>query len=261
MINEGLKKEDEMIYFINGKKINELSNNLASFVKIVYGVVDPEKVVECAYTDEYIKPDFVLTCDGRKKYVSMKSGKSNTVHSEKLISFVPFLQSLGISEETINTLLMFHYGDGTTDGSGQIRYTSDQMRTALAKRIELANDELNRNNDLIVQFTERVLFQGVNPNAHNADCIYFGDYEWGTVAMKKQIMKHMQRKFFNYPLHNIHVGPFLFRPCVRYVGRDIIHEDRRHKLEVYWPNMREDIEYIARKYDSYTPMRYRTYEE
>jgi hypothetical protein len=49
----------------------------------------------------------------------MKSGKAAIVHNEIISNFTSFLRSKGISERTIETIHLFHYGDGTTDGSSE----------------------------------------------------------------------------------------------------------------------------------------------
>ena len=261
MKNEGKLKEDEMIHFLNNHKVSDLSQNLYSMLRILYGVLDPDSIVKCEYGIENTKPDFVITIDGKSKYVSMKSGRAICVHGEQIQTFIPFLRSIGVSKDTLRTILLYHFGDGTLDGSGKERWTADFTTTKYRNLLVAANEELNHP-DIAWQIMERMLFVGVDPEVPPADSIYFGDYSYGAIATKKQIYKRFQRDLNRWRnLRNIHVGPIIFKPQARYAGEPVRNEKSRNRIIATWINLREDIEYISRHYDSYTPIRHRTYEE
>lgn len=261
MQNRGQFKEDQMLVFLNNKKFKELSPNLHNMVEALFGVVDPDEMVYCEHGIERTKPDIVITIGQRKKYVSMKTGSAKAIHSEQIDSFITFLKSIGVSQETIETVLLYHYGDGTTNGTGKERRPTEQLACWLGKRLEEANDELN-SDEFVWSIINHVAFQGVNPNVPAADAIYFGDVEYGVIATVKQFKKRFARsdgrwRFF----HNLHVGPIFIKPAARYAGTEIKEEERRHKVICEWFRLREDIEYISKRYDNYTPLRFRTYEE
>ena len=65
-VNQGYLREDEMIEFLNNKKVANLSSNLRSLLVSLFGVVDPEEVIKCEYGVEFTKPDFVITYKGIK---------------------------------------------------------------------------------------------------------------------------------------------------------------------------------------------------
>ena len=260
-LSKGYLHEDEMIEFLNNKKISSLSNNLRKFIIELFGVVDPDKMVYCEYAIEYTKPDFVVTYDGKKKYVSMKSGNAEVVHHEKIETFLSFLRALGVSEETIKTILLHQYGDGTIDGTGKERIPIDELKYNLRFQIEEANKELN-DVDVIKAVTDRVLFQGVNNEVPAADAIYHGTFEYGVTVNKKQIMKYIIKKALRWHYYNsLHIGPFFIRPHARYIGTEIKNPKSRSMIDLHWPRLSVDFEYIARNFDSYTPIRHRTYEE
>ena len=114
-VNHGYRKEDEMKTFLNNKVVSTLSPNLREFVINLFGVVDPNKVVYCEDGVDFTKPDFVLSYLNKKRYVSMKSGRADICHTEMANTFIPFLRSIGVSEETLRTILLHHYGDGTVN--------------------------------------------------------------------------------------------------------------------------------------------------
>ena len=246
--NYGFLKEDEMVHHLNGIKIKDLSNNLRNLMRDLFGVLDDEEVVHARKTDDFIKPDFIIEYRNEKKYVSMKSGKANVVHSEIITTFTAFLLENGISKETVETILLYQFGDGTTDGTGKKRLEYDQLRFNLSLRIKKANKELNADNNFIMKVIDRCVFVGTLPNAIPADCIYHGNYEFGMVATKRQFEKHIMRRNWNY-INNLHIGPLQLRPHARYINSEIVSEKRRRTVDCYWPYYNADIEFISRRYD------------
>ena len=262
MKTEGYLKEDEIIYFLKNHKVKDLNPNLYSMVKTLYGVLDPEWLIKCEYGIELTKPDFVITINDKKKYVSMKSGKAEYVHGEPISTFIPFLRSIGVSKETLRTLLLYHFGDGTLDGTGKNRMSGDKVADWLNEKLIAANQELSEG-EIMWKIIDRCLFQGIRNDVPPADAIYFGDVEYGKVATKKQIKKHYEKgdKRYRNLTRSIHIGPLIVKPEARYAGVPIKSEKKHMKVTISWMHLREDIEYINKHYDSYTPMRHRTYEE
>ena len=259
-MNNGRQKEDQIMYSLTKNKFSELSEPMKELVTTLFGVIDPDKPVKAEYTIDSIKPDFVIKHNDKEKYVSMKSGASVQVHTEPINFFIEFLREQEVSEETIKTILLHHYGDGTIDGTGKTRYSLNELRYRLSDRIDAANIELNKDSDLLAKFAERVLFKGFRDDVPMADAIFHGDYLGGTVATRKQIMKFMRSRKWDY-FDNLHIGPFFIKPHARYIGTEIKSEFSRLRVDVWWPRMLYDLDYIARKFGSYTPMRYRTYDE
>ena len=246
--NNGKQKELEMIVHLHNKRVNELSNNLRNLLTALYGVLDDNEIVKCELVEGFIKPDFVITYKGIQKYVSMKSGRAECIHEEYIKTFVLFLRSLGISTRTQQTILLYHYGDGTLDGSNDRRIEYNKLRLMLDTRIQEANEELNSTKELILKVIERCLFIGALEKAIPIDCIYFGDYRFGEVATTRQITTHVKRKSWHW-MKNLHIGPIQLRPHARYYNKEIKSEKRRQKLECYWANLSSDISYISSRYD------------
>ena len=259
MANQGRRNEDEMVFFLNNRKVGELSNNLKEVVKELYGIVDPEVVLKCYLAEDFIKPDIVINYDGFEKGISIKCFNAALVHGEKLDTFIDYLIGLGVSDETINTILLHQFGDGTTDGTGEKRMTFAELAMWLDEPIKRANEELNQK-QFLLPIMERLLFQGVNENARKADAIYVGNYENGLCTKRRQFIKYFERKDFDF-LRALHIGPITFRPHARYIGTKIVDPESRFRIDFYWYSLIADMEYINKKYDSYTPMRYRKFDE
>lgn len=247
--NEGNLKEGEIICELNNRQVKDLSNNMKNLLRCLFGVVDDRKFVKCYKVDDAFKTDFVIEYDERKRNVSMKSGKAAIVHNEIISNFTSFLRSKGISERTIETIHLFHYGDGTTDGSSENeRKSYKDISLALGDRIKEANKELNKDMEFILQVLERCVFKGANEDNLEADAVYFGDKEYGVIATKNQFIRNTRRRGFDFYEH-LHIGPILIRPHSRYVSKEITYQRNRDRLVCYWPNLREDIEYMARRFN------------
>lgn len=247
--NKGFFKEDEMVYRLDQKKIKELDHNLYHLMQELFGHLDDDEIITSYRIDGFRKPDFVIIYKGQTRYVSMKSGSSKIVHSEDIKTFILFLRSLGISKRTQQTILLYQFGDKTMDGTGKVRMNYDELRLWLHDRIIEANKELNQRH-IIKAVIERCVIVGVKENAIPIDCLYHGDYEFGTVATTKQIMKHIEKGMWDF-LQNLHIGPLLMRPHARYVGKEVKDESKRHIIEISWLNLQSDIDFMARRYSNY----------
>lgn len=261
-INKGYFREDEMIHFLNNQKVSNLNKSQHELLRVLFGVVEPDEIIKCDYAIEYTKPDFVITYKEKNKYVSMKSGKSEVLHSEMISTLIPFLRSIGVSENTLRTILLYHFGDGTVNGTGKERYSIEKLNFWLADRIKQANKELNSNEEIINKFVDRIIFQGVKNDVPAADCIYHGNFEYGIAVNKKQILKYIKKKYVTWAFYDrLHIGPLFLRPHARYIGKEIKNEIRHMKMDVYWPKLSADLAYIDEHFDCYTPLRHRTYDE
>ena len=57
---------------------------------------------------------------GNRKYISLKSGKADEIAQEGIKNFVLYLRKCGLSKRSQKTILLYHFGDGTNDGSGNL---------------------------------------------------------------------------------------------------------------------------------------------
>ena len=247
MRNEGLEKEQAIAKALDGKRIKNLNQNLQYMVLHIFRDEKPNAKLSCKLTDNYVKPDIILSCRGKSAYISIKSGQAQVLHGENIKSFVLFLRSIGISEETQKTILYFQYGDGTMDGTGEKRMNYRDTFNWLEQRIMKANLELNNRYDTIQAVVDRVMFQGVDPTATPAEYIYYGDVEYGILISRRQVYTHLKRKTWNY-YDNLHIGPILLKAHARYADRQIVSDDRRNKITCYWAKLAADLEYIGKRY-------------
>ena len=75
------------------------------------------------------KPDIWIKIGNEIKFISVKEGSGNSVHQEPFKDFCKFLEDINVSEETVNHLKLYHYGDDTLDGSGETRLSTSDIKT------------------------------------------------------------------------------------------------------------------------------------
>lgn len=247
-ISDGLVVEKNIVNELDGKTFSNLSNNMKHLVKNLFPEVKENDTICSGVYGDVFKSDIYIRCSEITKNISIKHGKAETVHNEILDKFLEYLKSNGISDKTIETIRLFHYGDTTTDGTGKKRMGYNQIMVLYGERIAEANYELNTNRDFVVKTVDRLVFDGASKDYVKADAIYAGDVEYGEIALKTQVEKHVSRKYYGY-YNNLHIGPILLRPDCRYVDTEIRSERKRHRIVAYWPALRSDIEYIASRYD------------
>ena len=158
------------------------------------------------------------------------------------------MREKGISKQTIITILLFHFGDGTIDGTGEKRLGYHEISLLLTERIKKANIELNSSKEFVKEFIDRCVFDGAIEGFIPADCIYDGTLEYGVFVTRKQIHKHIETKSFSY-YKSLHIGPLLLRPHARYTDGPIKNDRKRKVVVCYWPNLFLDILYIFRRYN------------
>ena len=248
MANYGLLVESEIVNALNEKKYKDINNNLRTMLRDMYGVINEDDIVLCKKTEDFIKPDISISINDRTKYVSIKSGRATTMHAENIKEVVLFFRSLGLSKESQKLLLLYHYGDGTMTGTGVDRLDYHETFNWLRDKIIAFNEELNNNKEMIKAVIERVLFQGVNPEAQRADYIYQGDVNYGIVISRRQILKHMDKKTWNF-YENVHIGPLLMKPHAKYAHKEVKDEKQRQRFEFYWPKFEEDVRFIHKRYN------------
>lgn len=245
--NYGSQNELNFVYEINSKKLKDIKQNLRYFVQYLFPNAHDEDVIHCYKTEDYIKPDICIEWMDKRAFVSLKYGVSDTVHGESLASFTTFLKGLGVEDEFIKTILLFAYGDGTTDGTGEKRKNGEDIRYELKNEIRILNQKLS-DKGIIKAVVNRLLFEGVNPLAYKAQYIYHGNIEFGYFVSKNQVMKHINCKNWDF-MDCPHIGPIVFRPHARYSDKQILNDKFRHELKFTWPNLQQDICYISKRYN------------
>ena len=248
MINTGTQNEKDLVKALDKVLFKKLNNNLQSMIVTIFGPQKPNCKIRCKLTDNFIKPDIVVEVEGKQAFISVKNNRAEIIHREEIKSFILFLRTFGVSVETQKTLLLYQFGDGTMDGTGEKRMNYHEVYDWLHTHIDKANEELNGKFEIIMETFNRVLFQGVDITAQCAEYIYYGTVDYGIIVSKKQLESHLKTKEWGW-YDNLHIRPILLKPHARYANKAVVDDYRRHQVTFYWPKMQADMVYIGKRYN------------
>jgi len=246
--NIGIQNEENFVKCIDNKTYDELNKHLQYFLHYLFPKIDKTKKFHCFLTTNYIKPDICISLESEMRYVSLKYGQSDIFHNENILTFIDFLRVNGISEESIKTYLLFHYGDGTIDGTGKNRFTSVELRFHYRDELRKMNEEFNKNKEFVKKFVDRAVFQGVNSLANCAEYLYHGDPEYGVFLSRFQLMRRVETKNYGFMTECVHIGPLVLRPHARYSNKPIRNDESRHIVEVSYPKIVQEIMFVFSKF-------------
>lgn len=157
--NKGIQNEHEFVEYFNKRKVKELNPMANDFIKSIFPNVIENDIIYAIPRLDKGKTDFILIINEIEKKISLKKGYSNSIHLEKIESFVNFLINIGINEETIKLFIKFHYADGSLDGSGENRLSSENYKQLYQNEIDKINLEFNKE-DIIKKAINHFIISG-----------------------------------------------------------------------------------------------------
>lgn len=246
---DGFKNEIDIVEYLNNKQFKDLNNNMQDFLSFAFNkqisnneIIFSGKIskVECKNT----KPDIWITIGNQTKNISIKKGSANSTHQEPFDDFCKFLESINISNNTINNLKLYHYGDDTLDGSGETRLEAKDAMLRYYNEILSANTELNTKENLI-KILNRILFAGVFFNPIITDITYHGTVDYGVYASREEIIDYLIDNADISKMSGIKFSVLTYQPWTRDVKRKAAHPERRFSMQVKWGSMTNCVKKIA----------------
>ena len=244
-MQKGRDIEKNIVNSYDNKIFKELNDFQKSIIKTLFDNVTNYDRIEAGSLSEMYKPDIYLKIGNTIKYVSIKSGRSDSIHFEGIKSFILYLRNKGVSLKTQKIILLFHYGDGTFDGSGGRRYEFNKIIEKMGDLLDEANAELDKK-ELITDLMYRFVFRGFREDEPCTDLIYFGDDNYGEYATRENIIKYVINKRYIH-IKTLHVGPMTIQPYLRDVLRVSKHPEKREQIQVKWHYLLTDIQYVNNK--------------
>lgn len=232
--------ESQIANYLCKKHYDNLSTHWRRLVKMMIPTIEDDDIIYCENVAARIKQDIFIVARGEKKTISIKSGKDASLHCELLDSFCTFLRHLNVSEYHIETLRLYHYGDGTIDGTGAERDDVVTVKVKLADRIQKFNEELNKP-EYLRNILYRFLSFGTLNQKDHVDYLYYGNlYVGGLYDMKDLIDFFTIEHTVN--IKGIHFGPFFYCAFYRFADKDSKGEKNRHYLTIRWFGHEIDLE-------------------
>ncbi len=243
----GLDFETNFVTAVNGKKVGELNPNLSSLFEKIFPGIQKSDLILAQKADPRGKSDVsVFTNQGRAE-ISLKSMNGELVHSSPNQKFMDYLYEYGVSESSIKTLLQFLYRDGTTDGSGEKKWSYEETMFRLAPRIKDFNEEVNANRDLLQDCADLALFRGNHPEIHPANWLYHGTLDSGLAVSRYQVSIWTSKIVNMDFIRNPHIGPFHIKPFAQTMKENAINKDKLHWLRLKWVCMDANLVFMVEK--------------
>lgn len=245
MNNPGIENEYQIMAALNGKTIEELNDNFREPVKAMFKYHKEGERIVVRRPSPWIfaKTDIEIEMYGHYHNVSIKCGFGPAVHQEEFDTFLEFLKSLNISNETIDTIKLFHFQDGTLDGSSKKSMRLDEFKDVHKDRIAKANQEL-QNPEIIKAIVHRCVIKGTREKNQEINYLYYGNAEEGIFIPNKAILEYAKDVPCYYPGF-IHFGPFVYNQKIQ--TRRVRDGKYIQFTQIVWPNIKEGVLIIKKK--------------
>lgn len=243
---KGIENEFEFVKYLNGKKINELNPMFRDLIDQLFPFEHDKSLIKCWKNHLPQKSDIFIKINNEMKGISIKKGMKNSIHVERITDFIHFLIENNVSRDIIVEYLKFHYADGTTNGKGKKRITTEEYKEKHQKSIDDINKTFN-NETLLKKITERFVLKGNNSKYPVAAliCGEVDDFIWIT---KEDVRKVILSKKDEYS-STVHFGPLTCQPKNRCLNYNSKYEKDRFCVQIKWYNLFDDIiENMNKKY-------------
>lgn len=247
----GFSNEENIANYLNNQKFFNLNENIQNFLCFIFErqILANETILSDLtqkIEGKNPKPDIWIKIGNEIKLVSVKEGSGNSVHQEPFKDFCKFLEDINVSEETVNHLKLYHYGDDTLNGNGEARLSTSDIKTKYQSKILSVNTELN-SPDTLIKILYRVLFAGVFKKPIIVDAVYHGSVDNGIYANREEIIDYLIDNANVSEMSGIRFSELTYQPWTRDQHRTAAHPERRYVMQVKWGSMTNCIRTIARR--------------
>jgi hypothetical protein len=243
-MNPGIQNEYAFVKAIEGKKLAEMTPFIRLLLQRLFPVLEEDVVFHADKCNRLAKPDIYVSQGKTLRYLSIKSGHTDSIHFEGIRNFILFLRRLGVSADTQKTLLLYHYGDGTMTGDGKCRFSQQHVYFLFRERILRAEKEL-MNPPVWESLAQHCLFLGGKGRTSQVNFVVYGSAEKAILCSRQEILEFLM-KTKPFPLDTFHVGPLVFQPFLRDTYRQSVNSYKRDYLQVKWLGFERDLARIAK---------------
>ena len=235
----GYNNEFNFVLELNNKSIKELPPLFRDLIDSVFPNENEDSIIKCWRNHLPQKSDILVKINKKIRGISIKKGIKNSVHVELISEFISFLITNNIERDCIIDYLKFHYADGTTNGKGIVRMSTDEYKKENQKSIDKINLELNSNEILLKKAIERFILKGTNSTYSIAALIY-GEVDDFLFITAEDIVKIIMSKKDTYS-STVHFSTLTVQPKNRCLNRNPLYEKDRFCVQIKWYSIFDDI--------------------
>lgn len=244
-MNYGYQNEYDFVELFNGKYIAELDDNSQKFLKDLFGnEIDDTEIIKAWKNKMNQKADIFIKYKNYIKNISLKCGKSNSVHHESIQDFRRYLEKLQIPYKVIEKYVSYHYGYKRNE-EGKIDYSrvlsADEYKVLYQKELDVFNESINKTR-IIVDMIDRFIIRGRNSD-YDIDVLICGTIENYVWIMKYDLYDLILSKRslgFTSP----HAACLTIGPKKRNLDGNFNNRKDRYLVCIRWNFIREDIIYF-----------------
>lgn len=178
------------------------------------------------------------------KNVSLKCGKSNSVHHETIQDFRRYLEKLQIPYKVIEKYVSYHYGYKRNE-EGKIDYSrvlsADEYKVLYQKELDVFNESINKTR-IIVDMIDRFIIRGRNSD-YDIDVLICGTIENYVWIMKYDLYDLILSKR-SLEFTSPHAACLTIGPKKRNLDGNSNNRKDRYLVCIRWNFIREDIIYF-----------------
>lgn len=244
-MNYGYQNEYDFVELFNGKCIDELDNNSQEFLKELFGEnIDNTELIKAWKNKMNQKADIFIKYKNYIKNVSLKCGKSNSVHHETIQDFRRYLEKLQIPYKVIEKYVSYHYGYKRNE-EGKIDYSrvlsADEYKELYQKELDIFNESINKTR-IIVDMIDRFIIRGRNSD-YDIDVLICGTIENYVWIMKYDLYDLILSKR-SLEFTSPHAACLTIGPKKRNLDGNSNNRKDRYLVCIRWNFIREDIIYF-----------------
>ena len=205
----GYSNEYRFVKYLNGKRIGQLNPMFRFLIIKLFPNYNEKMIIKCWKNKELQKSDIFVEVNGIVKGISIKMGMKNSIHLEPISEFIHFLIENRVDREVVINYLRYHYADGSTNGKGNKRLSSEEYKVNNQDSIDMINNCFN-NKELLTKAIDRFILKGRNSD-YRVDAIICGevnDFVWIT---RDDILNVILSKKDVYST-GVHFGPLTCQP-------------------------------------------------
>lgn len=234
----GFDNEFAFVLELNNKAINELTPLCRDLIETIFPNEKEDSIIKCWRNHLPQKSDILVKINNKMRGISIKKGMKNSVHVEPISKFISFLISNNVSRDSIIEYLKFHYADGTTNGKGVKRISTEEYKVQNQAKIDKVNREIN-NEKLLRKAVDRFIIQG-NNSLFPISALICGEVDAFVFITKEDIVNTILSKKDNYS-STIHFSVLTVQPKNRCLNYNSKYEKDRFCVQVKWYNLFDDI--------------------
>lgn len=240
--NYGVQNEHDFVMHFNKKHYCELDRNSQQFLEELFDedIDDDEEIISWKNKSNQ-KADIFIKYKNYVKSISLKCGKSNSVHCESVQDFKRYLEKLNIPYKVINKYFNYHYGyrrDENEDIIFSKILSAKEYKVFYQNEIDIFNEYINKTK-IIVDMIDRFIVRGRNSD-YDIDSLVVGtvdNYVWIMKYDLYDLILSKKEDYYTSP----HISCLTIGPKKRNIYGNSKNKNDRYLVCVRWNFIKESI--------------------